>query len=140
MKYILLTSICCLLFSTMHGCSEPTVELIPVSGIVKIDGEPANGIMVMFVPNTLDETVVAPTSQALSNDEGKFELYTLQNEKGAVPGAHRVSLIDTFEERVPQGEVATQPPRLATKFATGSISVNLKLGEEVVLDATGPKK
>lgn len=120
------------------GCGTENVKLVPVVGVVKIDGEPAADIMVQFVPEIIDESVVAPTSQALTDQDGKFELFTLKNEKGAVEGTHRVSLIDIHEERVPQGEVATVPPRLDSKFATGAISVEVKSGVEITLDASGP--
>ena len=139
MKNLIVFALLGSLVGLMPGCSEPKAELIPASGIVKIDGEPAAGIMVQFVPDTIDETKLAPTSQALSDDEGKFDLFTLQNEKGAIAGPHRVSLIDTLEERVPQGQEATQPKRLASKFATGAITVNVEAGKEIMLEATGPK-
>lgn len=137
MKNLFAYGFCGLLL--MAGCGSEEVVLVPVAGVVKIDGEPAADIMVQFVPEVIDEKVVAPTSQGLSNAEGKFELFTLQNEKGAIEGPHRVSLIDIHEERVPQGQVAENPPRLDSRFSTGAISVEVKSGEELTLEASGPK-
>jgi hypothetical protein len=95
--------------------------------------------MAQFMPNVMDENVRAPTSQGLSNADGKFELFTLQNQLGAVEGPHRVSLFDTEEERPEQGQTATRPPRLDPKYANGEITVNVVKGQKVVLEATSPK-
>ncbi len=118
------------------GCGKPSVELVPATGTVTIDGQPAAGIMVQFMPAVVDETVVAPTSQGLTDAEGKFELYTLQNEPGAVPGPHRVSLYDTEEERLEQGQEATKPRRLDPKYASGYLNAEVEAGEPIQLNAT----
>ena len=122
------------------GCSgKKEAKLVPVKGTLKIDGKPAGDIMVQFVPKTIDENLVAPTSQALTDASGNFELVTLKNEPGAVEGLHLVKLFDTLEERVPQGQKSTKKPRLAPKFALQGIQVEVKADEDVALEATGPK-
>ena len=131
-----------LLVPTLIGCGDAGVpKLVPVSGVVKINGEPAAGIMVNFVPETLDENAVTRSSMAISGEGGKFVLNTTKNEPGAMPGPHFVTLIDTLEERVPQGESPTRPPRLDPKFnSTGEIRVTVEEGKSIDIEATGPKR
>jgi len=125
----------CLIF---NGCAGDKAELVPVTGTVTIDGKAAADIMVTFVPNTVDESVIAPTSQAVSDASGNFDLFTTKNERGAIVGEHVVSLLDTTEERPVQGETATTLSRLDPKFASGAIKVTVKEGEPIKLEATGP--
>ncbi|MEM9410910.1 MAG: hypothetical protein AAGA30_07340 [Planctomycetota bacterium] len=131
--------ICCFSIGIVGCTGSQKPELVPASGVLLIDGEKAANIMVQFVPDTMDENLIAPTSQGLTNEEGEFDLYTLQNEKGAIEGPHRVSLIDIMEERVPQGQEASQPARLDPKFASGQISVTVKNGEKITLEANSPE-
>ncbi len=122
----------------LAGCGGQHVKLVPVTGTVKIDGKPAANIMVMFAPSVVDESIVAPTSQAVTDDSGEFELYTSKNEQGAVEGMHFVSLFDTEEERPAQGEVSTKPLRLHPKFASRAITIEVVEGNPLVLEAAGP--
>ena len=128
----------CGLMLVITGCGKPQAKLIPVKGVVFINDKPAEGIMVQCSPVVLDENTVAPTSQALTDAEGKFVLFTLQNEEGAVAGEHRVSLYDTLADRPAQGEVASKPPRLDDKFAAGAITLIIAEGQDLEIKATGP--
>ncbi len=121
------------------GCGgEPKPTLIPASGTLTINGKPAGDIMVQFVPNVLDEKINAPMSQALTDAQGNFELVTMKNEKGAYPGEHKVTLIDTLEERPAQGEEASVTSRLDQRFTTGAITVEVVEGQPIKLEANGP--
>lgn len=133
-------SVLLLIIIATAGCGSGSAKLIPVTGVVKIDGKPAANIMVVAVPNTLDEELNAPTAQALTDANGKFELFTTsKNLKGAIAGPHLVTLIDTEEERPAQGERFTKPLRLDTSFSIGGIEIEFVEGEEVVIEATGPQ-
>ncbi|WP_148618656.1 hypothetical protein [Mariniblastus fucicola] len=132
----LLLAFSMILMVSAVGCSESGPELVPTSGIVKIDGVPAQGIMVRFMPDVIDDSIKLPSSQGLTNAEGKFELRTTDNKVGAAEGPHRVSLFDTLEERVPQGQTA-KPARLDSKFSSGAIEITVGDGEEIVIEATG---
>ena len=122
------------------GCGDSGPELVSVKGVVQIDGQPANGIMVRFMPNVLDETIELPSSQAITNKNGEFELYTDGNKPGIAKGPHKVSLIDTLEERVAQGQAATQRPRLSSKYSrAGSIEITIDGDDDnLVIEAKGP--
>ncbi|EAQ77224.1 hypothetical protein [Blastopirellula marina] len=62
------------------------VELADVTGVVTIDGKPAQNFQVLFLP----EADAAP-SRGKTNAEGKFTAYYPPAVPGVVPGKHRVS-------------------------------------------------
>lgn len=139
MKILVTTVVAVLLTSLVVGCGQPKAVLVPVTGTLKIDGEPAAGIMVQLVPDTQDESIDAPTSQGITDENGEFELFTTKNEPGAIVGKHKVALIDTEEERPAQGEVATREPRLDPKYSlAGEIMVDVADGKKLEIEATGP--
>jgi hypothetical protein len=87
------------------GCSGDGVETAPVSGIVKLDGQPVSGAGVVFMPAD------GPMGSATTDAEGRFKLRTADRD-GAVLGEHRVG-IDlrktsgvNIEEGGLQGDVA----------------------------------
>lgn len=123
--------------TSVNGCGggPPAAELVEARGIVRIDGQPAEGIMVQFVPQTLDPTIDAPTSQAITDANGEFVLATMDGRPGAMPGDHTVKLVDTHEERQAQGEEASPTSRLAPKYMTDGIVVNVAEGEQIEIDA-----
>ena len=122
------------------GCGRPEAKLVPATGTLTIDGKPTAGILVQFVPKTLDEAVVAPTSQAITDDAGKFDLFTTKNQRGAIEGVHVVTLVDTLEERPEQGQPMTRPPRIDPSFAAaGGLTAEVIEGQAINLEASGPK-
>lgn len=120
------------------GCGTPEAKLVTATGRVTIDGKPAADIMVRFVPNTQDESELAPSSQGLTDENGEFNLVTLKNSPGAVEGPHRVTLFDTLETRAPQGSRISTRSRLHPKFASTGVEVTVADGTAIELDATGP--
>lgn len=123
----------------LSGCGAAKVDLVPVTGKVLIDGKPAANIVVMFTPKIVDENVVAVTSQGTTNENGEFELFTVKNEPGAMPGVHRVSLIDAEEERAGQGEEETKPLRLDPSFASGKLELTVIANTPLTIEANGPR-
>lgn len=111
----------------VSGCGKP-VKLVPASGVVLIDGKPAAGISVQFLPEDV-KGEKRPTSFALTDDEGKFVLKTYQGKDGAVPGSHIVLLADTLEDRPPQGQTAKTKSRLSGARATVSGGVRITVPE-----------
>ena len=103
-----------------------------------INGKPAPDIMVQVMPSTTDVGKLAPTSQALSDENGAFNLVTLDNRDGAVEGPCRISLFDTKESRAPQGSRQGARSRLDSKFASGAIETTITEGIPLELKATGP--
>jgi len=126
------------LFCSLVGCGASGPELVSVKGTLNIDGAPAEGVMIRFIPNVIDEAVKAPSSQAITDAEGKFELYTTDNRPGVVRGNHKVSLVDTLVERVAQGQTSTQPVRLSPKFSKpGAMEITIDgPNDELLIEAT----
>jgi hypothetical protein len=123
------------------GCAKP-VKLVPASGVVAIDGKPAEGILVQLLPQTRDGRRM-PTSFGTTGADGGFTLITHDGKPGAVEGPHAVLLADTLEERPAQGQRATRPPRLDARYTTlagGLTATVVEGGESIRIDlpAIGP--
>lgn len=101
------------------GCGVKTVKLVPAEGVVEIGGKPAEGIVVQFLPQSVDGER-RPTSFATTDAQGTFRLGTYDGEDGAAEGSHTVLLVDTLEERPAQGKALSKPPRLDSRYATVS--------------------
>jgi hypothetical protein len=114
------------------GCSKP-VKLVPAGGVVEIGGKPAEGILVQFLPQTRDGRRM-PTSFGTTGSDGSFALTTHDGKPGAVEGPHAVLLADTLEERPAQGQRATRPVRLDTRYTTlaGGLSAKVADGGEPI--------
>lgn len=113
----------CLVLLLMAGCGGPQgPQVAAVSGKVMIDGKPAVGVYVSFVPDT-DRQTTGPQSSGVSNDKGEFKVYAPGNREGAIVGFHKVILTcpmgamagSSGSGAVPSGE--TTDCRLASKFS-----------------------
>lgn len=136
-QLFLVPSLLVLFSVALSGCAgTKDPELVaPVTGIVNINGEPAAGIMVQFVPDITDESIVVATSQGLTDESGKFILNTTRGTPGAWPGPHRVTLVDTLEDRPAQGQESTVQSRLDPTFASKALKIEVKAGEQIVIEA-----
>jgi hypothetical protein len=98
------------------GCERPA-ELVEVEGVV-IDkaGKPVPYLRVVFYPDYTAGTV-GPESSGATGTDGKFRLKVGDKQIGAVPGKHRVCIVDltsiesTSHSRIPQeyASVSTTP-------------------------------
>ena len=73
----------------MLGCGSPgTAPTVPARGTLLYNGQPAQAARVIFTPKN--------GRPALGNtdDQGRFVLTTFENEDGAVPGEHTVTVSD----------------------------------------------
>lgn len=122
------------------GCGGETVKLVPVEGTLKINGKPAGNVNVQFLPDIMKGSK-GPTSFATTAADGTFKLKTYDNRDGAVVGHHNIVLADLDEERPEQGKAATKKPRLdyAMVVPGKGLSAEVKPGQPVVLEATGPR-
>ena len=76
------------------GCSGPDrnwKETIPVSGVVMVDGEAAEGVMVNFHPVGGMDTEQPTETKALTNQDGSFEASTYEMGDGAPEGEYQVT-------------------------------------------------
>lgn len=72
---------------TFSGCWSSGPEMIPVRGVVTLDGKPVEGATVGFAPKAAGRPATGTTDAA-----GQFSLTTFEPGDGAVPGEHVVTV------------------------------------------------
>lgn len=78
--------------TALAGCSgDDGVELVPVTGVVKLDSQPLANARVVFMPKS------GRPSAGMTDAEGRYELFYTVDEPGVLPGPHTIS-ISTFVE------------------------------------------
>lgn len=102
---------------TIAGCAESKKEpkMIYAFGTVKIKGQPAADILVQAMPDALSGAD-GPTTSGITDQEGRFVLKTDEGLEAAVVGPCKIILVDTKEERAPQGQVAP-PQRINSRYS-----------------------
>src|SRR5690606_2175471 len=101
------------------GLAENLPEFNPVTGTVRLDGQPLPNARVAFLPET------GPASGAITDDAGKYELRHKSGEMGAVAGTHRVEITTDLDGTgVPGAE------KVLAKYNTAStLSVTVQPGD-----------
>jgi hypothetical protein len=84
---------------TGAGCGSSSRKLVPVEGIVTLEGEPLGGATVSFVPVSGGGL---PASGRTSAD-GTFHLTTYSADDGALPGDYKVLVLKFEQLHQPQG-------------------------------------
>ncbi|MGL4424428.1 MAG: hypothetical protein ACRCZF_27490 [Gemmataceae bacterium] len=102
----------------------------PVSGVVKIDGQPAENLILEFMGTPFN-------ARAVSGPNGKYELTTDGGAKGAAPGTYKVVVLDnnlaTDEE--PDGrpksgkKLVNRVPTIYSLMNTTPITVVIEAGK-----------
>ncbi|MEM7781770.1 MAG: hypothetical protein AAF623_00220 [Planctomycetota bacterium] len=77
----------------LTGCGSGGPVLAPVTGTVKLDGEPIAGVELIFEPvqKEGESAVVGPFSIGSTNESGEYKMIARNGQYGAVVGEHRVS-------------------------------------------------
>src|SRR5262245_46077525 len=84
-----------LLVCLLPGCGR--TQFAPVSGVVRLNGQPLVGASVSFEPILGDKTTYGPGSHGLTDANGQYKLrVSTQDIHGAMVGKHtvRISLED----------------------------------------------
>ena len=76
----------------LSGCGKKKVDLYPTTGMVKINGEPAPKILVVFMPTDPTVNPEGPNPTGTTGEDGKFQLTTIAFNDGAPAGEYRVRL------------------------------------------------
>lgn len=76
-----------LAISPLAGCGGSKFPLAPVSGQVRLNGEPLANAHVNFTP-----TAGGFGSTGVTDSEGRYSLKTVKGEEGAVVGGHSVAI------------------------------------------------
>lgn len=97
-----------LLLIAVAGCSSGgSAESSPVTGIVKVDGKPAEGVLVNFWPaQDADKDSRDRYASGISDRDGRFELRTI-SEKAVPDGEYKV----TFSRLTADGKAVTDPKK-----------------------------
>lgn len=109
------------------GGSTFKVTLAPVTGTVTVDGQPAEGLLVMFEPQVnhqakdKDKLEVGKASTGVTDAAGKFELTYPGGGKGAIIGSHLVKVMTMGDGggADPEGVPASKY-KIPAKYNTGS--------------------
>ncbi len=112
------------------GGSDDGPKLVPVSGVVSLDGKPLPGVGVSFQPDAAkgNKSVLVPSGTA--NAEGKYELVAAAK-NGAEVGWYKVVIVPATP--APMGGEMPQvgPPPFNVKYTaptTTDLSIEVKAG------------
>ncbi len=98
------------------GCGRESQSLVPVAGVVTLDGEPLAGARVSFEPRRQGEQINAgPSSFGQTDEQGRFVLSTLSGAEGAVPGEHNV-IVSTYQGSPDQEGVVLSKERVPERY------------------------
>jgi hypothetical protein len=88
--YPLWIGILCLIATP--GCNKGGVKCYPVHGSVVVNGQPADGVRVIFCPvSPMPPEMQKKLPAGLTNSEGKFSLTTFEKDDGAPEGEYKVT-------------------------------------------------
>ena len=83
----------------LAGCGGGP-KLVPVAGVVTLDGDPLEGATLSFIP--LEGNTVATSGTEVSGASGNFQM-TFKGRSGLAPGTYRVLVSKTEEIEPPDG-------------------------------------
>ena len=78
------------------GCNSSPQDsgLVKVSGVIHVDGQPANGVVLTLHPDTNDQpSSVGAVSTGVTGSTGSFEISTYRSGDGALPGSYNVTCV-----------------------------------------------
>lgn len=110
--------VCALFVIVCVGCSGKSVELAEVEGTVTQNGQPLDGVKVMFSPDP-SKGDAGQTSQAITDENGKYRLKYKGDQYGAEVGWHIVNALDVKAENSRDNPI---PNRVAVKYSLPSSS------------------
>jgi hypothetical protein len=117
--------------------------VVPVTGVVTLDGKPVENAAVMLMAMDLTKSVGPPASAA-TDKEGRFTLKTENIGPGAVPGKYQVTVIKKettgvladkhgLAGRIAPGGVKEKwlvPQKYASPTTSGWTAIEVKAGME----------
>jgi hypothetical protein len=115
----------------LTGCGSGA-RPVPVSGQVKVAGEPAAGVLVAFYPlDAAPGTSSKHVLSALTDDEGRFQLTFRQSGDGAPAGRYAVTAVwreqvEDGDELLPNGK--NWLPRRYADPKTSGLTVTIEQG------------
>ena len=99
-------ALCSAILSLLTGCSS-VPPMVPVTGIVRIEGKPMANVKVCFYPEKLNEDQNKNGfGSAITDDTGTYTIEGTANQQGLFPGNYRVTLslpVDKQGKMLPGG-------------------------------------
>ncbi len=89
------------------GCGGDSAKLVPVKGVVTINGKPLTSGTVQFRPNKAKGNTSTEEPLGLINDQGEFSLET-RGKPGAPLGSYKVTVASTGPVTPDNTKVSTQ--------------------------------
>jgi hypothetical protein len=133
-------AVCALLSALfLSGCSEPSPEFAPVTGVVRINGKPERGLLVRFSPDPEKGNNMPAVASATTDDQGNYTLkyeFRGQEGDGAPVGWHRVSVSDTKVGVTLQGQrpKPSAVPYVYGRHTSTPFVFEVKAGEQNKID------
>ncbi|NCY03266.1 MAG: hypothetical protein EBX36_10250 [Planctomycetia bacterium] len=100
------------------GCGRKGPVLIPVSGLVTLDGKPLPATVVEF-----EQERGLNMATGITGDDGRFVLTTYKIGSGATPGMHRVQL--SCRESDSPGKTVWHTPKHYASFETSGLTAEV---------------
>lgn len=107
-----------LILTVMVGCGSGS-KVVPVSGTVTVDGQPANDCIVNFQPKSTGGESPGPGASGKTDAEGHFVMKTVEGDnsrEGATPGTNKVTIFWLDPANFDQEEGAAAPQPTAAPF------------------------
>jgi hypothetical protein len=115
------------------GCSETWVEVFPVSGSLKVDGQaPAGARLVLNSVNPLPEDAVVPTGSVKA--DGSFVISSYKSGDGAPPGEYVVTVQWFKYDTELGGSGPNVLPEIYSSPKTSPIKVTVNVGAPTTLE------
>jgi hypothetical protein len=99
------------------GCgSRNDSGTFPVTGTVTVNGAPAEGVAVSFIPDG-----AGPSAVGVTDESGKYSLTTTSKDDGAMPGRYQVTLAkyDSGQAAAPETEQVHADYDVSDEYAAG---------------------
>ncbi len=109
-----------LLLAVLAGCDSPAISTGEVSGRITINGQPVEGVVVAFIPQSKTRPAIATTDAA-----GHYEAQLLADQAGVPLGPCLVQL-SLFREQ----EFKNYLPAKFNEQAADNPDLNLVIGED----------
>ncbi len=126
-----------LLLVLVLGCGQRP-ELGQVTGTVRAAGKPLANVLVTFIPQA-DGDAAAIRSLGTTDEQGRYQLKTEQQDAGALVGQHKVTVEDLAVYQAPRaddGTVLAMPPaRFAATYSDplrSPLAREVKPGEQTI--------
>ena len=135
----LLLALVCVVFS---GCPEgggPPLDVYPVTGTVRLDGAPLEGVSISFVP----VDAAGSGGFAVSDSGGEFSLKSKDQREGVPAGSYRVlctKMAMPDGSPIPEGEMAADVgaenilPAVYSNPDKTPLAAEVKAGENLPLE------